>query len=285
MKKYNVLFLLLCFQIASFAQNHYNVRLQPIEQGNPTKQCYNLQLATADSKDLVLAGQNYRLYYDASILSYADSKSLLPEEKYANFQSRNFVGYESAQGMGFLPFEEHLGLLSVSVDLDDIKSGGITLNSQGDWKSTCHVCFDRIADKVADEDKASIIWARPELTQEYATAYVEVSEWLGKDITVPAIADQYEDMSFGTTAVSAQTWDEKPLLFPNPVKDNLQIHQPARNTTIVEIVNITGQQVYTGKIEQGDSKHTLNLQQLAAGMYQIRLVKDNQQHIQFFEKQ
>jgi len=284
MKKYNLFFVFMCFQIITSAQNHVNIRLEPIAQGNTTLQCYNFQLAPADGRDITLAGQNYRLYYDASLLSYSSSELLLPKEKYENFQIRNIIGHESAQGMGYLPFENHLGLLSVSLDLDDTRDGGITLDAFGEWVNTCQVCFDNIQSKTGEET-GSIIWARPELTASYATAYVEVSEWVGRNETVPAVVDQYEDMAFSTTASSNVQWQETPTIYPNPIKDQLWIKQTAQRVTDVHIVSITGQQIYAGQIDQGDTEHVLNLQHLAAGMYQLRLTKGGQQHIQFIEKQ
>ena len=286
MKKYILsIAALLVFQLVVVAQNHYNIRLQSIEQNNPNKDCYHVQLAAADATDLNLAGQNYRLYYDASKLSYADSKSLLPATKYDNFRARAFVGQESAQGMGYLPFEENLGLLSMDLDLDDVKRGGIMLDAFGTWQNTCQVCFDKIAPKTEIDELGSLVWARSELTASYATAYVEVAEWISEKTTIPALADQYQDMAFSTTATSSEQWEDHPRLYPNPVKDRLTIEQRAEALTQVEVWSIHGQQVLQQAIPAGDGQYVLDMGQLAAGMYQIRLTKNSRTHVQFVEKQ
>jgi len=284
MKKYILGVVLLAFQMNSFAQTHYKIRLDPIIQNNTNKSCYNVQLATADVSQLNLAGQNYRMYYDAANLKYANSQLLLPEAEYANFEIKNLVGQGSTQGLGQLPFEEKVGLLSISVDLEDPKTIGTVLDAEGTWLSTCRVCFDKISSN-SDEELASIIWARPTLTAKYATAYVEVSEWVKENSTIPAIPEQYEDMVASTTATSSQNWDIKPLLYPNPIKDHLWIKQVAEAETAVLIYNIHGQQVYQGNIEKGDTAPMLNLSHFATGIYQVRLIKDGKQHVQFIEKQ
>lgn len=280
MKKYLLIYTLLFCQILLVAQNHYHIKLEDVDQNNPTKSCYNIQLAAADGIDFNLAGQNYRLYYDASKLNYASSTNLLSQEVYDDFQVKDYKSQDNTQGVGNLPFSNKIGLLSISMDLKEVEKGGKILSSLGTWENTCQVCFD----KVNNEEEGKLIWAREELTSNYATAYVEVAEWVGQNDTEPAIVDQYEDRAFGTTAISAVKWDDKITIYPNPVKNNLWIDQKATEEVTLEVWSINGQQVIQSSIPQGESHHLLDLHKLTTGAYQLKVIKNNQQHIHFFEK-
>ncbi len=283
MKKYFLSILFFACNFLLFSQNHVNIQLETIEQNNQKKVCYNIQLAAADGIDLNLAGQNYRLFFDASELSFTSSVSLLPEGIYDNFIIRKKVSQVSAEGLGSLPFNQHLGFLNISIDLKEIEQGGRVLSRSGDWVSTCQICFDKLG-SITSSKEETIIWAREELTNKYASAYVEVAEWLEKNVTVPAKVAIYNDKAFQVTAISTEQWEDKVRIYPNPVKNVLSIDQSATKNTTLEILSINGKKSYQTTIPQGENHFQFNTSNLTAGTYQIRLIKDNQQHIQFFEK-
>ena len=92
-------------------------------------------------------------------------------------------------------------------------------------------------------------------------------------------------MAFNTTATSTEQWEDRLSLYPNPVKDRLTIEQRAETPTQVEVWSIHGQQVLQQEIPVGEGQYVLDMGQLAAGMYQIRLTKNSRTHVQFVEKQ
>ena len=284
MKKYLLIYISFFFQFLLVAQNHYHIKLEDVEQNNPKKSCYNIQLAAADGIDFNVAGQNYRLYYDASKLSYASSNNLLSAERYDDFRAKDYKSKGNAQGVGNLPFNDEVGLLSISMDLKEVEKGGKILSSLGTWENTCQVCFDKINSGEGSQEKGKLIWAREELTSNYATAYVEVAEWIGENDTEPAMVDQYEDSGFGTTAISSEQWEDKIAIYPNPVKSHLWIDQKATAETKLEVWSINGQQSIRSIIDKGVTHHLLDIKQLSPGAYQQILIKNNQQHIHFFEK-
>lgn len=263
-------------------QNHYNIRLDPMQANVPNQSCFNIQLAAADGTNLNLAGQNYRLFYDATLLEIEQSQIsyLLPSNQYHNLTVKNFTG-ENDQGIGYLPFDQRIGFLNISIDLLDYKTGGQVLSANGEWTNTCQVCFKKKS--AASNTQGKIIWARPDLTQDYATGFVEIAEWKDQNITQPALATTYEDLSFSTSNTFLQ-WEESPLLFPVPTKDYLWIEQTAEQDTQIQIWNIQGSLVHTDKIPVGTPSYQLDLRSFPAGMYQVRLTKNQRQFSQLIEK-
>jgi len=283
MKRCLTIVCLVMCQLVIFAQNHYKIRLDERASNTTSQSCFAIQLSTADGQDLNLAGQNYRLYYDAEQLELKESnvEYLLSDELYHNFTIKNYVSTTDATGVGYLPFNQKIGFLNLSVDLLDYKKGGAMLSSDGAWKSTCQVCFNQLQSGVSTNGK--IIWAREDLTSSYATAFVEIAEWLEVDKTEEAIATEYEDLSF-STSTNFHEWETAPKLFPVPTKDFLWIEQAAEEIVQIEIWSIQGNLVYTAEISKGITSFKTDMKPFANGMYQARLVKGNKQYTQLIEK-
>ena len=77
----------------------------------------------------------------------------------------------------------------------DLASGGIAFSADGEWVTTSSLCFE-LDDETIDDVNAclNLVWARPGLTDAYATAFVEVSEWVGQNATENAETDIYDDL-------------------------------------------------------------------------------------------
>lgn len=266
-------------------QNHYKIRLQTFQDNPPNKSCYYIQLAAADGVPLSMAGQNYRLYYNSRLLSLnqEQAKYLLPEEKYINFTVKNIVSKEGTEGIGLLPFSQ-IGFANLSVDLKNTEEGGINLPSTGDWITTCQLCFDIQAMEEEEEEAINIVWARPTLTQNYATAYVEVAEWVEKNHTRPTEAVSYGDLSLSTSTIHTQ-WEDLPNIYPNPTRSELWIEQENATTPVmVQLQTIEGKEVLSNQIPVGQHQFQLDVSNLMNGLYQLVLRKDNRIYSQLIEK-
>ncbi len=160
--------------------------------------CYLVQLRAANGNDWMLAGQNYRVFYDASKAKYkvGSGQSQLAPDDYSPFTlTTNVPGTDASAFNGLLPFDATLGFLNYSIDLMDLASGGISFPSNGDWVTTSSLCFDLEDETINDVDAClNLVWARPGLTDSYATAFVEVSEWTGQNATENAETDIYDDL-------------------------------------------------------------------------------------------
>lgn len=259
----------------STAQTHYNIRLNPTESGNQQESCYHIQLASADAKDLNLAGQNYRLYYDASKLriQVGTGKSLLPAEKYSALIIKNNLVDIDAGGIGNLAFEEHLGFINLGNDLKDELNGGIALPASGEWVSTAKICFDRLYQETTPDnssEKNSLFWARSELTKAYATAYVEVAEWIAPSTTVPAKAAVYFDEEASTSNTN-QEWAITPTIYPNPTSDHLFIKDLEVQDYLFQLYTQDGKLVYVNRLNQKVQSQGIDVSSFSSGMYHLRI--------------
>jgi len=162
--------------------------------------CYNVQLKSNGGNDFILAGQNYRIYYDGALGSYTSGTSLLSSQ-YGNFTLVQDVQNLNASGAGSLSFESDLSFLNYSIDLQDITSGGVL--TDGNWLTTSQLCFT-VSQTVIDDPNTCFeaIWSRDGLTNSYATSFVEVSEWVGANNTDQISGVVYNDLTSASPSAS-----------------------------------------------------------------------------------
>ena len=101
--------------------------------------CYETQIRSADGQAWNLAGQNYRIFYDASMAIYIDgsARRLLDPNQYSDILlTANITDTDASAFPGDLPFQSTLSFLNYSVDLMNLTNGGINLPANGDWVST-----------------------------------------------------------------------------------------------------------------------------------------------------
>jgi len=161
--------------------------------------CYRTELRSADGQGWNLAGQNYRIFYDGSMAEYIDESalSLLPESQYfLDLTQIQDAQHVPAGDFGYdLPFADDLSFLNYSVDLMNLSSGGVVLESSGEWVATSKLCFDVPAEATTDPNLClELVWARMGRTDDYATAFVEVSQWVQTNSTTDALTNIYDDL-------------------------------------------------------------------------------------------
>lgn len=196
----NFFLFLLSFHLS--AQN-YDTRFQLSMINCETQQvCYDVQLRPNGAVGFNLAGQNYRLFYNSSIAAYLSGQSLLPSQYGDYTLVQDVQGADASEIDGPLAFESTLGFLNYTMDLNDIQNGGITLTAN-QWTSTTNLCFT-VEDDVLNsmESCFELIWAREGLTDEYATAFVEVSRWVSTNSTTNSLGIIYDDLDVDDGASS-----------------------------------------------------------------------------------
>lgn len=180
--------LLLAITNCCFAQNQkYDIRLKKKNTlSTETSSCYNVQIRSSTDENFKLAGQNYRLFYDATDVSFnaTTSHSKLPTPRYTPMVVVQDIQNVNATGFGDLPFMENLSFLNFYMDLNNLKKGGVNVPAYGGWKTTSVICFDHI-DPDVSTNGFDAVWGRPGKTDQLATAFVEVSEWKSRTLTVP----------------------------------------------------------------------------------------------------
>jgi len=290
MKKYTIYLTGVLFfanAMTLFAQNHYNIRLSPNQVSPLGKVCYEVQLASADGVELNLAGQNYRLYYNANQLSYDEviSQNLLPKEKYSDLIIKDNLQNMDARGAGPIDFDSHLSFLNVGNDLKDVENGGISLPADGNWVSTSNICFQikENNNQIEIATDYGIHWARPELTKSYATAYVEVAEWVGPEQTRPAKVSNYFDQEL-STSIDEELDDLSLSVYPNPTKDKVYIEYGGKEAFNLQVYSAIGQLILEDKLPANATNYSLNLESFSSGVYQLRLSTDKKQIVKRIEK-
>ena len=191
-----VCFVLISSIICSFSnqvigQTTYDIRLeeQSSTVSNTATICFEVQIKSADSNTWELAGQNYRLFYDASKASFISGTSLL-SDKYQPFNLvQHAQNIDASNVDGPLEFEENLGFLNYSIDLLDLTNTG-TLVFKDTWLSTSQICFEL----EATEENFSIVWARNGMTDAYATSFVEISSRIGFNQADASQGHHYDDI-------------------------------------------------------------------------------------------
>lgn len=212
--------------------------------------CYKIQLKNKSAKAAGLAGQNYRLYYnsDAVILDEERIKNFLPN----SYTSIKLVQHEfnvDASGFGLLPFESNLGFINLATDFKLSAEKPIMIGV-GETVDVAEICFT-IKDETLTPDYT---WAREDLTQTYATAFVEITMLENKKLKKMQIDD------FVVSGTRTSVWQEENMVgveyFPNPFKDRLEIKFDTALETVtqLEVSDVLGRLIQTIELNKG-TKH------------------------------
>ena len=232
------------------AQNGYNIQLITVNQPNPKLSCYEIQLASADGVAINLAGQNYRLYYNAAAFQFNPEKTsmLLSEQQYSPIIVKDNLKDIDAMGMGVLPFEQHLGFINLGNDLNELAEGGKILPASGEWVSTAQICFDYLGQAAAP--KMELTWARAGITSKLATAYVEIAEWVAPFKSQPAEGVDFKDFGL-STSLNEEAIQNTIRIYPNPTANFVNIDFEAKRATKLHIRSIDGKLVQQHILPKG----------------------------------
>ena len=189
---YLLLCIILCAISNILSQAKLELRLVPTNISESADVlCFDTQFKNISDTDINLAGQNYRLFYDALQLKFKPShlKSLLPSKTYGNIDMNQSLHNIDARGYGNLKFGQNLGFLNYSLRISEDKEEMIILPPFSPWISTTNVCF-QASDRLG---AVNIVWAREGLTSGYATAYTEISSLDNSEQSQPVLIQVYQD--------------------------------------------------------------------------------------------
>jgi len=212
----------------------------------------------ATDYDLNLASHSIRAYYDHAALELVDITSQLPEAKYSSPAIEQMFTDGHNVELGILPFEDHMGFINMSVQLDDSNQGGVDISTE--W-TTVHTATFKIID---DSRKGHIVWANEAKTSEFATAFVEVAEWVNADEIIAKrafdLVNFEEDIN---TAVQEEVAFEVKI-GPNPTSSVANIYQDV-DGALLSVINMSGSTVIEQSLQQGTT--TVNVEGLSSGSY------------------
>ncbi len=219
--------------------------------------------------DFNLASHNIRAYYDHKAIELIDVTSQLPEGKYGKPNIEQMFTDGQNVDMGVLSFEDHMGFINMSVQLNDTKNGGADVTSE--WQ-TIHTMTFKITNANVN---ANIVWATAHQTEAYATAFVELGEWLGDDQINTIEYIEYSNYEEAITEDKLSVTDLEIKIGPNPTSDYAVISQPYSEAQL-SIIDMTGSVLSEMMLESGTQ--TINVDQLNSGSYIFLIRTAGQSH-------
>jgi hypothetical protein len=208
--------------------------------------------------DFNLASHNVRAFYNHAGLELIDIASQLPVASYSEPRVIESFTDGMEVNTGVLPFEDHMGFINMSVTLTDLVHGGIQITT--DW-TTIHTATFRIK---SSTQVAQIVWAMENVTDVYATAFVEVGEWVApykiETKNVFDLRNFEQKIAVGENLSN----DFTVTIGPNPTQSFVMIDQPSALAQL-SIINMTGSIVKEMSLTAGQTK--VDVSNYAAGSY------------------
>ncbi len=256
------------------ANNGVDIRFSSPIIDQETQTAYvDVQLRSTN-QPLILAGQNYRVFYNTDLLALDETKSdiKLPEGKYSDLTFHNTMEEIEATGIGTLEFDDNLGFTNFSIDLIDQLSGGVTLENDDNWTTVATLSFNI----KSDVDDLHLVWGREGVSHDYATAYVEMAEWIAPKKIQSLDINEYFDLEFSKESTEL---NEGLLSFefgPNPSTEfiNISFAQELSQDSELRFVNMKGQVAKRIDIDAGTPRVQVAVTDLSAGNYMIELSND-----------
>lgn len=151
---------------AAMAQDGMDIT---ITSSNDSK-CVSINLTSLNSEDILLRGQNYRLFYNNNNVDYTALR-INAEMALSNFDAEIAIHKNglSKEINGKIPFETNMGFISMNIMPDD-EIADFAFMPGGSTMTVSDVCFD------SEVNVDDIILARRNITSEYSSAY-SVIDW------------------------------------------------------------------------------------------------------------
>jgi hypothetical protein len=266
--------LLLFSFVAIVGRSQVSVTFSEIEKESVKGiRCYNIVLEAQGSNPILLAGQNYRLYYnsDGVLMQENSIKSFLPANSYLPLKLVQHYFDMDASGFGVLPYENNLGFINIATDYNLTSSEPIVLKKGAPF-NVAEICFD-----VKDDVSPQMTWAQDHLTHTYATAFVELAK-LEDKILRPAPISSFNIVTKNITNTQvANVLDAS--VFPNPFSDKLtlQFNEPLPRDANVKVHDVFRNLVKVFTITKGSQELILDGKDLLNGAY-ILDVETNEQN-------
>ena len=262
----------------TFAEKEIEIRISPefINRDNQTLYAA-VEILAADHETIVLADQNYRLYYNSATMSLDqdDSYSDLPTDKYGQLEIIESIE-GAASNNGQLSFDANFGFVNFKIDLIDDNNGGVRMANNDGWQKVAVLKFHI---KNIDEN-GELVWSRPQVTDHYATAFVEITEWIAPFETNALNVTEYRD---GMVHLEEITAPIHIAVGPNPTADfiNLEFDMALNDAVQILVTDVAGRTWVNDVIPVGTKKATVDISALNATMYMVEILDiQNAQRIQ-----
>lgn len=220
------------------------------------------------NSSISLADQNYRLYYDADqlILDETSLRSVMPRSQYGTIVLTEHIrGIENDGSRSDL--QGDLGFINFSVELTDISKGGYLLSPSSSWTKVAQLDFK----KLQSLDHYHLMWAEESTTTQYATAYVQMTEWISSRSSTPLdivcfhLSEKESNEASEHISVS---------IGPNPTSDIITVsfHAGASSDMTITISDIVGKKWITKDLKEGDITEVIDVSGLPVSSYTFEVL-------------
>ena len=273
-RRIGILISTLCVLITtlSYANPEVTIRLEPVFYDDRSESVYiSIDLKYEGQEDFFLADQNYRIFYNSDVLTLNQkrSKSELPGKMYSKIFFNEILENLKAGYVNDLPFDNEMGFINFNIDLKDIVKGGLKLDNTGEWKRVAVLNF-KVHDKIA---LSNIVWSAEGKTDNYATAFVEIMEWVGPYKTEHAPVKEHIDAQF---SIGKSIRDLFLTVAPNPVIDvlNLSFDLPIKKNVTIAVTDAIGRRLFEQEMEAGTMLTELDVSLLSPGTYNLEIFEE-----------
>ena len=261
----------LCVFISSYAFgiDDISLRLNPSFYDDQSQTIFvDVELRYQGKGQLNLADQNYRLYYDSDVMRLKEdqSRSDLPQDLYSKLQFMEVYEDLNADAVNQLAFDDHLGFVNFNIDLNSTAHAGIALRREDDWQRVAVLTF-----KISDRNALSqIVWSQTGTTDEYATAFVEIMEWIAPNETEPVGVNEYIDAAFN---IEKELSGIDLTVSPNPTTDFIKMafDRSLESDMNVMVFDAQGKMVKETMAYKGSEQLNLVVIEFAPGTYTVEL--------------
>lgn len=275
MRKLTTIFLLTFQLLATIAISQNGVAFRLIENDysiDSDKVTVDIQIkATEDN--FVLADQYYRFYYDSKNMTIDEfsAESFLPGELYYDVEVIESIEGFNASEIGALDYDANLGFVNLFIELSDLVTGGAVINTRDGWVTVASVDF------AIENTEIPVVatWARENKTNQYASAYSLISEWVQPQLVETVSGEGFEDL-FATPNKSnvAEVIDIQ--VGPNPTADFIKISSNLQfeSEATVTLRNLNGVKMLT-QVVGGQNQAIVSLNDFTSGTYLVEVQNGN----------
>jgi len=261
-----------CICVIGQATTDITLRLNPAFYDDQNNQLYvSVEISYDGHGVFQLADQNYRLYYDSQLLSLVKdmSRSDLPMDLYSPINFLESFEQLQADNVNQLEFDDNLGFINFSIDLNDNTGGGLSIRKDDNWETIAVLNFEVLDNSALSQ----IVWSQSERTSGYATAYVEIMEWKAPNETKPVEIQEYIDANFIKKDHSSLSFE----VYPNPASEYVivSLDRGLTDNASLIVMDAAGKKVKDIKTHIGEEKVNLPISDLMIGTYMIELISDN----------
>ena len=210
-----------------------------------------VEIENTSQESFILGDQNIRFYYSSEGMAFNANKSysVLNSEDYSEMEIVDQISQYNAS-LGTLKYDDNLGFVNYNIYLENLPYGGKTIN-KGQKLTLAYLSFD-----ITNMNVVSYLnGARIELTSEYASAYISVTEWTQVNSFVSLEIENYGDTSFSIKKANKKEKYSRSIaeVGPNPTSDFIKLTNLSENE-VVTVMSITGEVLYNQRANSNEVK-------------------------------